>query len=67
MMDPQDYPHGYLLQTILYHCGIKVRIRDKLKLFTSPTPLLVDDIVGFSCRSKIFDYPSMGLYRLTNL
>jgi hypothetical protein len=31
--DPQDYPHGYLLKAVLYHCELTITISDRLRLF----------------------------------
>jgi hypothetical protein len=56
-----------LLRTVLYHCGIKLKITDSLKLFVSEHPFEVDDIVAFTVRSKVFDFPSMSIYKLLNL
>ena len=33
MKEPEDYPHGYLLRTVLYHCGINIHLTDKMHLF----------------------------------
>lgn len=43
MKEAHDYPHGYLLKTVLYHCGISVKITDKLKLFYNEQPFSIDD------------------------
>lgn len=44
MKEPEDYHHGYLLLTILYHCGLKVNITDKTKLFVNSNPFTPEDI-----------------------
>ena len=54
MKDPQDYPHGYLLKSILYHCDITLPISDKIKLFQTAQPFSVDDSVKFNIRSKVY-------------
>lgn len=43
MKQPQDYPHGYLLKTVLHQCDIKIKINDKLKLFQTPQPFSIND------------------------
>ena len=67
MKEPEDYPHGYLLKTVLYHCGIKIKSIEKLKLFVSENPFEVDHIVEFIVKSKVFDFPSMTVHKLTNM
>ena len=64
MKDPQDYPHGYLLKSILYHCDITIPISDRIKLFQTAQPFSVDDTVKFNVRSKVYEYPSMSVYQL---
>ena len=66
MKDPQDYAHGHLLKTVLYHCGIKVTIHGKLKLFRIEKPFTEDDKVEFLTKSKIYDFPSMSLHRIAD-
>ena len=65
--DPQDYPHGYLLKTLLYHCGIELTLTDKIPLFLSHQPFQFDDILGFCIRTKVYDFPVMTLHKLTSL
>ena len=67
MKEPEDYPHGYLLNTVLYHCGIKIKIIEKLRLFISEQPFEVDHIVDFVVKSKVFDFPSMSVHKLINM
>ncbi len=59
-----DYPHGYLLKTVLYHCGFELEIRDKLKLFYTSNPFTADDKISFVSRCQIYDFPSMKIYGL---
>lgn len=66
MKEPQDYPHGYLLKSVLYHCDIKIKISDKLRMFQGSHPFSIDDGVEFVTRSKAFDFPSMSIYRIAN-
>jgi hypothetical protein len=66
MKEPQDYPHGYLLKSVLYHCDINIRINDKLKMFHNPFPFSIDDGVEFVTRSRVFDFPSMDIYRIAD-
>jgi hypothetical protein len=54
MKNPVDYPHGYLLKTVMYHCGIKLRIRDDFKLFFAATPFTSENEVSFECHSKVY-------------
>lgn len=62
-----DYPHGYLLKTILYHCGIHVVIHEKIPLFIAQHPFSSDDIINFTTRSKVYDFPAMSVHKLTSL
>lgn len=66
MKEAEDYPHGYLLKTVLYHCGINAIITDKTKLFISEFPFSPDDIKEFTVISKVYDFPSMSIHKLTN-
>jgi hypothetical protein len=67
MKEPEDYPHGYLLRTVAYHCGIRLKLTDKLRLFVTQSLFEVDDIIDFTVRSRVFEYPSMSVHKLTNL
>ena len=45
MKDPEDYPNGYLLRTVLFHCGIKLRqMTANVRLFVKEQPFEVDKI-----------------------
>ena len=66
MKEPQDYPHGYLLKSALYHCDIKIKISDKLRMFQDSQPFSIDDGVEFVARSKVYDFPSMSIHSIAN-
>lgn len=66
MKEPQDYPHGYLLKSVLYHCDIKITISDKLKMFQDSQPFTIDDGVEFVTRSKVYDFPSMSIHSIAS-
>ncbi len=66
MKEPQDYPHGYLLKAVLYHCELKISVSDKLVLFQNAQPFSIDDKVEFVVRSRVFDFPSMAIYQLSS-
>jgi hypothetical protein len=66
MKEPQDYPHGYLLKSVLYHCDIKVKISDKLEMFRHPHPFSIDDPIEFNTRTKVLDFPSMSIYKIAD-
>jgi hypothetical protein len=66
MKDPQDYPHGYLLKAVLYHCELTITISDRLRLFQNALPFSIDDGVQFVVRSRVFDFPAMTLHQLAS-
>ena len=66
MKDPQDYTHGYLLKTVLYHCGIEIQLHDRLKLFQVNKPFTEDDKVRFLTKSKVYDFPSMTIHQIAD-
>ena len=53
-----------MLKTIVYHCGIKIILSDKVKLFTDQ-PFNPDSIVDFIVKSKVYTYPTMSIYKLS--
>ena len=66
MKEPQDYPHGYLLKTVLFQCGIKIKIGDKLKMFQTLQPFSTNDDIGFVLKTKIYDFPSMSIFEIAS-
>lgn len=62
MSNPEDLSHGYLLISVLYHCGFKIKIQNRIKLFTTHNPFTLRDWESFDVSIKTFDYPQMIAY-----
>ena len=55
-------PHGYLLKSVLYHCGFDIKLTEKTSLFMNPKPFAMPDWVKFTCKIDSFDFPNMKVY-----
>ena len=58
-----DLPHGYLLKTVLYHCGFNVKLSNSIVLFSTPDPFSVKDWIEFKSNSETFTFPGMEAYK----
>lgn len=63
MKNAYDLAHGYLLLSVLYHCGFKIFIQNKIDLFINPLPFSSRDWIGFDCKTKTLDFPMMKVYQ----
>jgi hypothetical protein len=59
-------PHGYLLKSVLYHCGFEIKITEKTALFMSEKPFADDHWIKFACKIESFEFPNFKLYTKVN-
>lgn len=62
-----DLPHGYLLKTVLYHCGFDIKLSSSIVLFSSPDPFSIKDWVKFVSKCECMMFPSMEVHKKTKI
>ena len=55
--------HGYLLKTILDHCGFEIALNTNLLLFTVQEPFSTSDWIDFKSKCESYTFPSMEIYK----
>lgn len=56
-----EYQKGYLLNALIYHCGIDLKEKGYTGLGVEDCPIDLEDILGFKTRPKVFHFKTHKL------